>query len=345
MRSLKRLLGIDQMVINHREYSYVRAGAQGLSHRASTMYIVVHHAAAVYVPGGALQAIFNYHSTQWPKYGRIGYHAVLQEEKDGSISLNYVNPSWAVGAHIYGLNNVAYGLCAATNFRDQFPPKKWFEALTEALRVIVPMYPQAQIVGHGEIALKGHGTSCPGTKWKEWKNTLIYNIHAQVPSEVPTYVIGVKPSCTLAQFKDVLKRRGAPFGAYFDAISERIYTVCVWLEIDPAFIVALWLHEQGTPLGGSGIGLKTRNPLNIKAYGAAWPYVAIKGVRWNLYSDWQQGWLHALVHLKEKYGANHLLTVERIIPVFAPEGDGGNKPDSYIKFVKRTMADISKIKV
>jgi hypothetical protein len=146
-------------------------------------------------------------------------------------------------------------------------------------------------------------------------------------------VIGVPPSITLAQFNGVLLSHKAPIDAI---VAERVYTMCVWLEIDPAFFLALWLYEQGTPFGKSEIGRRTFNPLNIKAYGR-WPYISIRGVRWNAYESWQLGLFAAILHLKQFYGARGYTDVESIVTQFAPATDN-NDVDAYIRAVLRDMA-------
>jgi hypothetical protein len=149
-------------------------------------------------------------------------------------------------------------------------------------------------------------------------------------------------------FRAVLRAHAAPFEPeYFDVIADRIYDLCLWLDIDPAFWAALWLHEQGDPLGGSPVGQLTRNPLNVKAYdqraalpaGEAprWPRRQIGATWWNQYSSWQIGCLHSVLHLKEIYGAAGRLHVETIVPTFAPADDQNNVP-AYVASVRRDMA-------
>ena len=150
-----------------------------------------------------------------------------------------------------------------------------------------------------------------------------------------TRVIGVRPDISLARFLDILTRRGAPFGEHVQTIGTRIYQMCDWLDIDPAFWLAVWTHEQGTPLGSSEIGKQTRNPLNIKAYGR-WPSIEAKSARWNVYESWQLGCMASLLHLKQFYGAQGLFDVEAIIPIFAPSSDR-NVPDRYIAAVLNDM--------
>jgi hypothetical protein len=326
------------MIIHNHLYTYVTENAEPAKIRLKTDFIVVHHAGAIYQKGNACRAIFNFHSQKWPKYGRIGYHIVLQEEVDNSITMQIVNPLGIVGANVAQRNHQVVGICAATNFLNvRQPEQKWLDAIRFSLQYVQNIYPLARVVGHKDIALPEYATTCPGNYWDSWK-------HYVIPKDMTqTYVIGVKPSCTLAQFRAFLVRRNAPITV---EVIERIYTLAQWLDIDPAFLAALWYAEQGSSnhaLGDTAVGRATRNPLNIKAYGR-WPHVSVGGVMWNQYESWQLGLMHGIMHLKQIYGASGLLTVEQIIPVFAPVSDG-NKPQAYINRLLATMHAIKEIKV
>jgi len=120
---------------------------------------------------------------------------------------------------------------------------------------------------------------------------------------------------------------------------DRVCELCRWLDIDAAFVFAVWQHEQGIPLGNSLIGSLTHNPFNIKAYGR-WPSVPAKGAKWNVYESWQLGLFAAVMHLKQFYGANKLQSIGEIIPMFAPKSDK-NDPASYIRFVCDCMNQIA----
>jgi N-acetylmuramoyl-L-alanine amidase len=150
---------------------YIAKTAEKPAMRTHTNYIVVHHAAAVYSPGKACQSIFNYHSTKWPKYGRIGYQIVLQAEVNGTIARYNVNPPDIQGANVAMRNHEVIGVCMATNLVGLIP-NNWFVALVETVRAVQLMYPHAKVVGHKEIALKAYATQCPGVRWANWKAAL-----------------------------------------------------------------------------------------------------------------------------------------------------------------------------
>lgn len=154
---------------------YVTRGAVQQPSRTKTNRIVVHHAAWIYPPGGAVQSIFSYHSSKWPQYGRIGYHEVIQVEADGSLVCYEVNPTELIGAGVWGQNGDCFHICAATDFKNEIPLQIWQDALALRVAEARRRYPQAAIVGHKEITLPGHGTECPGGRWAEWKPALIAN--------------------------------------------------------------------------------------------------------------------------------------------------------------------------
>lgn len=156
---------------------YVAKTAVAPTPRLRTSYIVVHHAAFEYERGRACQSIFSYHSRKWPKYGRIGYHVVLQEELDGGIGYHLVNPLRIQGANVLKRNHEVVGICCATNFTG-LPPEKWYVALVEGLRHLRRWYPNAPIVGHTDVALPEGRTSCPGPRWLEWRSRLLSDVLA-----------------------------------------------------------------------------------------------------------------------------------------------------------------------
>lgn len=140
--------------------------------RQTTRYIVVHHAAWTYDPGKAVQSIYNFHRGQWPKYNAIGYHEVIQREIDGSLRRYQVNPPDMQGAGVALRNHECYHICAATNLIGM-PDPDWIEAMAYAVADAKRRYPTAQVVGHKDIALPGHGTACPGPRWNDWRPILL----------------------------------------------------------------------------------------------------------------------------------------------------------------------------
>jgi hypothetical protein len=155
----------------------VRSTFQGTftRRRSVTRFIVVHHAAALYrTPTGLqdVQAIADYHvkTRGWPG---IGYHIVLAEEVNGGPIARYEVSDWHLQrAHIMNRNHETLGICCATRF-DGVPETKWIHALAETMIDVHRVFPNAQVVGHRDIALPGYGTTCPGAAWSTWRDTLI----------------------------------------------------------------------------------------------------------------------------------------------------------------------------
>jgi hypothetical protein len=132
-------------------------------------------------------------------------------------------------------------------------------------------------------------------------------------------VIGVKPSIRATQFASAMRRNSAPLNT---TEIYRVYDFAKWLDIDPAFIIALWAHEGGRTFGSSDFQRRTRNALAVK--GADGKFLT--------FESFQLGLFYGILHLKQRYGSNGLLTVGQIIPVYAPTSDGNN-PATYIKSV------------
>lgn len=154
-----------------------------------------------------------------------------------------------------------------------------------------------------------------------------------LPSADPR-VIGTSPSITPGQFTGALTRHRAPLSP--DEM-DRIYRFCLWLDVDPAFLVALWKHEGGSPLGSSPLQQQTHQPINIRAAVDEWrPIVAYGGGRWLWAESFQLGCYAAVLHLKNVHGASGRQTVRQIIPAHAPASDG-NDPERFIASVLEDM--------
>lgn len=155
--------------------------------RSSTRYLIVHHAAADYPPyfgRDDVAAIANYHLSKG--WSGIGYHEVIaQETNNGPIAAYVVSRPDTVRAHIAGRNHECFGICMAANFSRSIPPQQWLDALALRLVAAKKRWPAAQIVGHKDAALKGHGTSCPGEKWAAWKPALLAQVESMLSVSPP----------------------------------------------------------------------------------------------------------------------------------------------------------------
>ena len=134
----------------------------GLSKRARTQYIALHHSDAVRCTAQDID--------RWHKDGNnwsgIGYHFFVR--KDGTIYRG--RPLWAMGAHVAYKNDVSIGICAEGDYsKEQTMPEAQKFAIAELLDYLKTYhYPNAKIVGHGEIG----ASACPGQYYplEELKN-------------------------------------------------------------------------------------------------------------------------------------------------------------------------------
>ena len=173
----------------------VRAEFQGAysAARSSTRYIAIHHAAALYATRNGIddvRAVARYH-TQTQGWPGIGYHWCLAEETQGGpIALYQCSALGLQRAHTAHRNHEAVGVSCLTNFDThpgKLPEQKWLDALAEAVRLLKQTYSGATIVGHTDIALgpsaspdgKDWRTSCPGSRWQEWKPRLLAEVAGQ----------------------------------------------------------------------------------------------------------------------------------------------------------------------
>ncbi len=88
---------------------------------------------------------------------------------DGTIE--YVGDNETSRAHVYGRNYESIGLCVPGDWRFRRPPEP---ALVSTVRLVaylrgVVLGREVPVLGHGEAALPGHGTECPGDELLGWK--------------------------------------------------------------------------------------------------------------------------------------------------------------------------------
>lgn len=205
--------------------------------RTATRHLVVHHAAALYpTPRGQddVASIARYHTGTrgWPG---IGYHEVIAETVTGGPLAAYlVSDPGQARAHVFGRNGAAFGICAATNFGDQLPPEAWIAALAARLAEARRRWPQAEIVGHTEIALPDHATSCPGRRWLDWKPRLLQAVEAALRDT------SSPPSP--ATYSELSSLEGAGVLTAEDAAAWVIRRGCVYVPFDVRVIANAFAH-------------------------------------------------------------------------------------------------------
>lgn len=149
-------------------------------------------------------------------------------------------------------------------------------------------------------------------------------------------VIGTAPSISQAQFIASIKRHT---GAMSAIELMHLYTLLVWLEIEPSFFIALW-HAEDATFGRSDLQAQSHMPINIKAALGEWrPTIKYNGERWLSAESLQLGAMMSILHLKNVHGAAGRYTVRQIITEHAPASDGNN-PEQIIKNILEDMAYI-----
>jgi hypothetical protein len=146
---------------------------------------------------------------------------------------------------------------------------------------------------------------------------------AAQPAAGGSYSIVGSPSISVAQIEAVLQQYGSPAAG----LGQHLYDLGVQYGIDPAYALAFFVHESGC--GTKGVARSTHSLGNIR-WTEGWDN--FEGYR--QYPTWEAGmedWYKLVTDLYiNQWG---LRTVDAIIPVYAPSGDGNN-PAGYIASVE-----------
>ena len=123
-------------------------------------YLVVHCSG---LPIGQLPSAEDIHQYHRNKNGwvGIGYHAVIRH--DGTIE-NGRPPYWQ-GAHVKGHNHESIGVCLIGRGMNEFTDEQ-FESLWDVLQQWREMFPDAEVVGHGDLDTAKY--YCPGFDVRAW---------------------------------------------------------------------------------------------------------------------------------------------------------------------------------
>lgn len=223
--------------------------------RTSTKHIVVHHAAALYPQAtarGDIQAVHRYHLSKG--WGGIAYTCVIAEQSNGGpVEAYQCSDLDTLRYHVAHHNHDSIGVSCLTNFGSSIPEYKWIEKLAEVLRYLRVRYPHAEIVGHKEIAVKGYETSCPGTRWLEWKPRLLALVNQITPPPSPppspldytadTPILGAS-TCTPEQAARYIVGRGGLYSPYdVRSILASYWHWCELAGLNPHIAIGQMCHE------------------------------------------------------------------------------------------------------
>jgi hypothetical protein len=148
------------------------------------------------------------------------------------------------------------------------------------------------------------------------------------------------PSCTFAAFLAHLRAHPSP--ALPDAAD--IWNLLVDAAVDPTFALAMFHHESSCGLAGRAVA--TRSWGNIRWRPQYETYARERGLRdldgFVAYPDYAAGARHVVDHLRGLDGTNSYagkVTIEQVIPTWAPAGDGNSPPD-YIAAMMETYREL-----
>lgn len=126
--------------------------------------IVVHYTATPAEREVTVKEIDQWHRARGFK--EIGYHYVVHQ--DGSVQAGRSEDK--VGAHVKGRNTDSIGVCyvggliAGKSAGSNTLTERQEEGLIKCIKELLTRYPDAEVVGHKDLA----ATQCPGFDVKRW---------------------------------------------------------------------------------------------------------------------------------------------------------------------------------
>ena len=121
--------------------------------RTSTRYIVIHHDS---IPRPTdVAEIDAYHRQEWGS--GFGYHFYIDHS-----TITQVRGLDMMGAHTINYNHCSIGICLNGDFDTQEPTAFQLMALKGLVAFLKLKYPDAKVVGHGDL----NDTKCPGRNLK-----------------------------------------------------------------------------------------------------------------------------------------------------------------------------------
>ena len=157
----------------------------GMTKRVKTDTIVLHHAE------WSRASVIDVHNCHKGKgWAGIGYHLYIR--KDGSVYRG--RPIDVIGAHAIPVNKSSIGICCEGAYQTEAMPEAQKNAVVEAVRYVLGLYPGCRVVGHREV----DATDCPGKNYPldEIKKTIkgvskVARTVMQLPDEV--YIQEINP--------------------------------------------------------------------------------------------------------------------------------------------------------
>ena len=143
----------------------------------------------------------------------------------------------------------------------------------------------------------------------------------------PSIAVTGSPSISAEQADDILCKAKSPACG----TGHELYLYGTQYGVDPGFALAVFKHESG--YGTAGVARETLSLGNIRCAG----YPTCKD-GYRSYGSWQQGYsdFYRLISGPAYVGAG-LDTPEKIMPKYAPSGDGNN-PTAYATDVEQSIA-------
>lgn len=119
--------------------------------------IIIHHSAGQDHPVlKDFNSIKDYHVNVL-KHKDIDYHWVIESVENNNEVIQG-RPEWMDGAHCYGQNTEAIGICLVGDYSNCEPTEDQYNVLVECIKDIYTRYGELPIYGHSDF----YNTACPG---------------------------------------------------------------------------------------------------------------------------------------------------------------------------------------
>ncbi|WP_376797234.1 glucosaminidase domain-containing protein [Thermogemmatispora sp.] len=136
------------------------------------------------------------------------------------------------------------------------------------------------------------------------------------------YAVVGQPSVSADFIDQVLSAYGSPAAGK----GKALYADGLAYRIDPVYALAFFLEESR--FGTAGVARVTHSLGNIRALAGQASYAGYRR-----YATWEEGFTDWYRLIAEEYVARGLVTVDQIVPVYAPAADG-NDVAAYVRTVK-----------